>query len=107
MKSDELMLKVRQEYYLLSLMSSDNELLKYYVLKRFRGRLAFWPRQDDAIQAEFFRKFGRGLPELISDLESRDIKLSGLEYSELINSFILQSYYDALKREVAPPEMRN
>lgn len=107
MKSDELILKVRYEYYLLSLFSPDNELLKYYVMRKYNGRTGFWPKQDDIVKAEFFRRFGRGLPEFMNDLKKDRTNISSLEYGELVNSFLLQSYYDALEREVAPPEMRN
>lgn len=107
LKSDELILKVRKEYHILSLFNPDNELLKYYNLRGYKGRIAFWPNQDIIVKAEFFRRFGRGLPELLNDLEKHRINISTLEYGELVNSFLLQNYDEALEREVAPPEMRN
>jgi len=106
-KSDELALKVRYKYCLLSFVNPDNELLKYYVLRLYNRRSGFYPNQDSKVKQEFFKRFGRGLVELIMDLDKDKIKVSSSRYKEVINCFLLQNYYNALEKELAPPELRN
>ena len=87
--------EVLDKYFSLSIVSPENDLLKYYILNSD----GFRHNYDKRISLEFKIKFGVNFPRL-DNLEAKGIKMTFEEYRNWFVSFLLQNYYNALENEI-------